>query len=277
MPVRREAEGSPRFWAWLYSPPRPRAVLEALLGIETEIRAALRPGLDHHVAHVRLEWWREECARYAAGSPAHPLTRALLAARDAARSASDLEGLVDAAAWDLAAATFASRTELEGYCDRRASTVTAIAAEGAVQARFGRSLGRALAEIELLADLAPDARLGRLRLPLDELEQAGVEPSELARPPWPAALCALLRSRQRAAREALAASVATLPPALQPSLRGLIVWAAAAHRVSLRAERALPSPWQPSRASRLADAWLSWRAARRADHRRFRLRMEVPS
>jgi 15-cis-phytoene synthase len=284
--VRREAEGSPPYWAWLYSPPRLRAVLQALLAIEGEIRAALRPGLDHHVAHVRLEWWREECARCARGTPAHPLTRGLLAAYsaaapDAARSDParapagpvDPEGLIDTAQWDLAAATFATRAELTGYCDRWASATTQIAAENA--AEFGRSLGRALKEIALLADLAPDARRGLLRLPLDELEQAGVEPSALGRPPWPAALCALLGSRHRQLREALAASVATLSPAAQPPLRGLIVWAAVAHRQSLRAERALPHAWQASGANRLADAYLAWRTARRADRGKFALQPEA--
>lgn len=308
MPVRREAEGSPaegspRYWAWLYSPPRLRAVLEALLAIEDEIRAVLRPGLDHHVAHVRLEWWREECDRYASGSPAHPLTRRLLAAHGAPATAPaatpppplapaqapapaaahaaarpDPGGLIDTITWDLASATFATRAELTGYCERWASAVTLIAAQAAADSpldrevtRFGRSLGRALKEIELLADLASDARLGRLRLPLDELERAGIEPPALARPPWPAPLCALLRARQRAARAALAASVAELPASLQPPVRGLLVWAAVAHRGSLRAEQTLPHPRQAGRASRLADAWLGWRAARLADRRRFRL------
>ncbi len=301
MPVRREAEGSPRYWAWLYSPPRLRAVLDPLFGIEAEIRSALRPGLDHQVAHVRLQWWREECARYASGSPTHPLMRALSAAygaagngaaadRTAANGAGahgagarnpaapdtarpDPRGLVDTVTWDLAAATFATRAELTGYCDRWASAVTLIAAQGA--ANFGRSLGRALEEIELLAALAADAKLGRLRLPVDELEQAQIEPSVLAHPPWPEPLCALLRSRQRASRAALAASVAELPAALQPSLRGLLVWAALAYRESLRAERALPHLWQADGASRLADAWIGWRAARHADRREFHLHPEI--
>lgn len=318
--MRREAEGTPRYWAWLYSPPRLRAVLEPLLAMEEEIRAALRPGLDHHVAHLRLEWWREECARYAGGSPAHPLTRALLAARAAPRDGagrSDPGGLVDTAAWDLAAATFATRGELAGYCDRWASAVTAIAASeaalepepaaalaptaaaapaaepGADHARksaadrapepvreqalrFGRRLGQAIEEIELLSALDSDARLGRLRLPLDELDGAGVEPAALARPPWPASLCALLRARLQASRAALAQSVAALPSPLQPALRGLLVWAAAAHRASRRAERALPYAWQAGGTSRLADAWLAWRAARYADRREFHLHPENP-
>ncbi|MGH8150712.1 MAG: squalene/phytoene synthase family protein [Steroidobacteraceae bacterium] len=322
MPARPEARGTARYWAWLYSPPRLRAVLEALLLVEDEVRAVLAAGLDHHIAHVRLEWWREECARYAHGTPAHPLMRALLEASqapsldavrspgtapDTANSSSscvrvdptrvrpDPAGLVDIVAWDLAAAPFATRDELAGYCDRWASAVTEVAATGTLPpeshvarstcaahatdepgdvARFGHALGRPLKEIELLGDLAADARRGRLRLPLDELERDGIEPHALACPPWPAALCRLLQRRQRSSRAALARSVAELPPSRQPALRGLLVWAAVAHHRSLRAERALPRSWEASGTSRLAEVGIGWRAARLAGRCQFQLKPE---
>src|SRR5262245_51887239 len=69
-----------RFLASLYSPPARRPVLEALLDIEHEIAESLRPGLDHRVAHTRLQWWREECERVVQGKPVHPLTRELVSA-----------------------------------------------------------------------------------------------------------------------------------------------------------------------------------------------------
>ena len=50
-----------------------------LFGIETEINAALQPGLEHSVAHVRMTWWAEEAQRLRAGHALHPLSRALLA------------------------------------------------------------------------------------------------------------------------------------------------------------------------------------------------------
>src|SRR5882724_9841604 len=77
MSVAPEAH-SARYFALLYSPAPQRLVLDALFGIEREIFESLRPGLDHHVAHSRLQWWREECERAAVGRPVHPLTRALV-------------------------------------------------------------------------------------------------------------------------------------------------------------------------------------------------------
>jgi 15-cis-phytoene synthase len=277
----RSFAGSARDFAWLYSSAPLRAVLGPLLDIEREIGSALRPGLDHGVAHVRLGWWREECGRCAAGRAAHPAARALLAA---AGRPVDPAGLVATAEWDLAGATFETRAELGSYCERWASAMTAIAAQSVGDATFGRMFGAALKEIELLTGLAGDARAGRLRLPLDELEEAGIDPASLAATPWPPALCRLVGTRHRAARTALAESVTALPGADQPALRGLLVWAALGVRASMRAERTAlrggsrgGPPEGTRRASRLADAWQAWRAARRADRCRFQIKPEAAS
>src|SRR6185437_16566914 len=153
-----------------------------LLAIEREIAAALRPGLDHGIAHMRLTWFRSECGRCAAGNPVHPASRALLGA---AGGPVHPIGLVETAEWDLAAATFETRSELAAYCERWASAVTEIAARRNTaampntRAAFARRFGASLKELELLTAIAVDARAGRLRLPLDELAQAGFDPAAL--------------------------------------------------------------------------------------------------
>lgn len=268
-----------REFARLYSAAPLRSVLGPLLDIEREIDAALRPGLDHGVAHVRLAWWREECGRCAAGHPLHPSTRALLAA--AGERPVDPIGLVDTAEWDLAAATFQTRAELAAYCEQWGSAMTAIAAREAGEAAFGRAFGAALKELELLIAIARDAHAGRVRLPLDELEAAGVEPDALARPPWPPPLRRLIEMRHRAARAALAERAAALSASAQTALRGLLVWGALASRASARAVRTVRAGGRRSgtqdaggRAARLGDAWHAWRAARLADRGRFQIKQE---
>jgi phytoene synthase len=264
---------TPRFLAWLYSTPTQQPVLGALCAIEREIATSLRPGLDHHVAHTRLEWWRAECERYAAGHPSHPLTRELrthleaLAPRAEGSRLAGLGGLVDTAVWDLAGATFERREELAAYCGRWArAMLEPLGATG------WSELGAALREIELLSDLARDAQAGRLRVPLDELERAGIAPAALAAPPWPAPLAELLRARHRALRRQLSEGVRAWPAQEQRSARGLLVWAALASQASARAERALPHAPTASAASAAAANWRAWRAARAAAGGRFRLR-----
>ena len=259
-----------RYLASVYSAPSERALLEALFGIESEIVASLAGGLDHHVAHVRLQWWREECERATQGRPAHPLTRAAVSAfaGQSTTSLGGLSGFVDTTVWDLASATFETRRELAAYCERWAAAMIVPVVTHAIPevTEHGAwlSIGSALHEIEMLANLASEAHSGRLRMPLDELELAGVEPNSLATVPWSAQLAELLKQRHEALRGVLAAEVGALPRTQQDSVRGILVWIALAWRRSVRAQRALPNSLQPARFDALADGWVAWRAARGA-------------
>jgi 15-cis-phytoene synthase len=268
---------TPRFFAWLYCTPAQQPVLASLCAIEREIGASLRPGIDHPVAHARLQWWREECARCAAGKPVHPLTRELRGevqrldpTLQTNSALAGLSGLVDAASFDLARATFERREELTAYCRLWAAAMITPLTAGEARGDFSH-LGAVLREIELLGDLAREARAGRLRVPLEELESAQVAPEALATPPWPEALAAMLRQRQEALRRQLAALIASLAPQSQQRLRGLLVWCALSWQLSRRAQRALPHPPGASIAGAAAANWLAWRAARAAAAGRLRL------
>ena len=378
-----------RYLAWLYSTDAQQPVLAKLCEIESEVASSLRPGIDHHVAHARLQWWQEECERCAQGRPVHPLTRELVKAYGSPPMAGQssplagISGFVDTAIWDLAGATFEARKELTAYCERWAAAMfgtaaarvagtgsgatvsvdelqpseaahatraiqaarmmrasdspgsatpgatpgSLAAASEALAAATGaasgagagatsaspaasasapaatsasapatasasapaatsapaaassagrelsrwRALGAAVREIELLADLAREAHLGRVRVPLDELDRAGVEVSSLARPPWPEALVTLLRERHEALRANIATSVSALGRDEQAGFRGLLVWTALAWGQSARAQRALPGIILPRRYHALADGWQAWRAARRAAAGKLRL------
>jgi 15-cis-phytoene synthase len=268
MPGRPESPAN-RALAWLYCPPPQRRLLAALCALEAQIGASLAAGLDHQIAHTRLAWWREECARCAQGRPSHPLTRELaeLLAPIDAHSLEGLSGVVDTATWDLAAATFDTRRELSGYCERwSAAMIEPLArlAEPTLARGQARAIGAALRELELLLALAGEARRGRLRLPLDELARAGAAAEQLAQPPWQPHLSALIAERHRAARAALRAGVAALAPAAQAALGGVIVWAAINCAHSRRAQALLPQAHPAGTPHALSDGWHAWRAARRA-------------
>ena len=288
MPATSESH-SARYFALLYSPPSQRPVLDALFGIEREVFESLRPGLDHHVAHSRLQWWREECERAVVGRPVHPLTRALVdavtgtgalasktpGAAPVARltQLAGLSGLVDVAVWDLAGATFETRRELNAYCERWSAAMIepliprkAADATGTSDTRVTNwsTLGAAMREIEMLSHLAREAHYGRLRVPLDELESTKADPGVLAKPPWPAGVVELLRARHESLRNEITRVLGEVDRVQQPGLRGLLVWAALARRESQRTEHALPDRLRAGRFDAVADAWFAWRVARRA-------------
>lgn len=268
-------------------------VLTALCQIESEVAASLKPGVDHHVAHTRLQWWQEECERTAEGRAVHPLTRELVAAAASAAAAAvaaaggatpasgsvpsplaGISGFVDTAVWDLASATFETRKELVAYCERWSTAMfetAALAGGAAIEQSSLRTIGAAVRETELLANLAREAHNGRLRIPLDELERAGIDTGSLAKVPWPAPLVSLLRDRHTALRKTIADGVSRLVNAEQGAVRGLLVWAGLAWRQSWRAQRALPNVILPRRYHALADGWHAWRAAHRATAGKLRL------
>lgn len=273
---------SARYFALLYSPTPQRLVLDALFGIEREVNDSLRRGLDHNVAHSRLQWWREECERATGGQPVHPLTRALVEALPAANPVpqlSGLSGLVDVAVWDLAGATFETRRELTAYCERWAAAMVEPlvpytvggASVSAPSISDWRSLGASVREIELLTELAREAHYGRLRVPLDELESANADARTLATPPWPETVAALLRARHRSLRGEIARAAGNSNSEQQAALRGVLVWAAVVWRLSRRVESALPDRLRTGRFDAIADGWFAWRIARRATLGRFRL------
>ena len=338
MPATPESH-SARYFALLFSSATERPALESLFGIEHEVFDSLRAGLDHHVAHSRLQWWREECERAANGRPVHPLTKGLAVALNAvaatnggavtssvplpasvaaapggrptavsappgpapfastssatASSAADIVaqpqavglpglvglcGIVDVAVWDLAGATFETRRELDAYCERWATgmieplVVPPPASPPSVtRTTDWRALGAAMREVELLAELAREAHYGRIRVPLDELERANVDTSALAKPPWPNPVTEQLRARHKSLRNNISRILIDVDREKQPSLRGLLVWAALTWRSSQRAERALPERLRPKRYDAISDAWFAWRIARRATIGQFRL------
>ena len=94
--------GSARSFALLYCPQRQRREFGLLLALESELGAGLARGLDHALAHARLDWWREEAARHAQGAARHPWLRANASAPGAATPRWELGALVHAALVDLA-------------------------------------------------------------------------------------------------------------------------------------------------------------------------------
>ena len=262
---------SARYLALLYSAEPQRATLEALFGIEREIFESLRPGMEHQVAHSRLQWWRDECGRTSDGHPVHPLTRTLVdtVPLPALRG---LSGFVDDAIWDLASATFESRRELTAYCERWAAAMIEPFAS-TTSAPLWRKIGTAMREIELVGDLAREAHYGRLRLPLDELDHSKAPPGVLAEPPWPDGVTEILRARHKILRNEIAAALTDLGGEAQPALRGLFVWIGLMWRCSLRAQRVLPDSIRPRQFDAMSDAWFAWRVARKATMGRFTLEL----
>ena len=211
--------GSLRYFAVLFAPPAARPVLEALYDFEAEIRDTIDTG-SHEAAHARVQWWRGEIDRLVAGRASHPIAIALQPLRE--RRDVDLgllhETLV-AADLDLARMTYQNWPELEAYCVRAAGALQTIAAavlagDRAVsedERRFARKLGSAQRQAEMIRDVRRDLQRGRLYLPLEVAESAGIAPTELQQPTPPSGLGALVADWRKRVAGALDELPGSLP------------------------------------------------------------------
>lgn len=260
--------GSLRYFAVLYAPAAARPVLHALYAFEAELRDTVR-ATSHEVAHTRLQYWRGEVDRLAGGRPEHPVTRALLPLRESGADVALLHEVLVAADFDVARVTLNNDTELSALAFRASGsvqTLAALASRGAApltesEQEFARRLGAAVAEAEWLRDLRGDVNAGRLRLPLDALERAGIEPVALLAEPSAPALVSLLDER----KGRVASELRTLPDLLardeRPVQRQGLVLAVLHekllncidHRAGIARTRAEVPAWTRS--------WTAWRTA----------------
>ena len=233
--------GSPRYFALLYTQANLRPLLRALLALADEISAGGARGLDHSVAHLRLEWWRGEAERFARGEPQHQWLRALLAQHPASRGL-DLQPLVQAAALDLATQTLGAPSGV---------ALPGAKLQGAV--------------FELAADaLRPDRHTDPLSPQLQRtLRGLGERVLELERFAAGGAATVSAPAAPAAALEALRRQAAAIDAAWLPQLAPLLVWSAlAAAQARRRARR--PDRNRGSMFDGFADNMLAWNTARRA-------------
>jgi phytoene synthase len=163
-----------------------------------------------------LNAWRERVAGLYRGQSDGPVTRVLVAGvqRFGLRQ-DDFLAIIDGMQMDAEAAIVApDLATLDLYCDRVAAavgrlSVRAFGDPSAAADEVAYSLGRALQLTNILRDLREDADRGRLYLPREWLDQAGVprDPAAALRAPGLKQVCdrvaGLARQHFRAASEAM--------------------------------------------------------------------------
>jgi phytoene synthase len=165
--------GSPRWYAWLFTPRRERVTIALLFALESELRSVIAPHVDHGVAHLKLLWWREEIQRLSQSEPRHPLTRSLAAAvTHAADVWQPLADFLTSLELEFAAVAIDDEAELERFlalADGLARTMAlAVAGDPAdgVTLQTGANLGQAVRGVQLAADWC--------RTPMDAHRRAAV-------------------------------------------------------------------------------------------------------
>ncbi|MHB1215856.1 MAG: presqualene diphosphate synthase HpnD [Thiobacillus sp.] len=186
---RAAASGSSFYYSFVFLPPDTRRAITAFYALCRELDDVVDECHERQIAETKLDWWRAEIGRFAAGVPEHPATRALLDTSEGRNvQAALLLEIVDGMAMDLDHLRYPDFKSLNLYCYRVAGVVGEVAAaifsgprreDDRDIRRYAHELGLAFQLTNIIRDVGEDARRGRIYLPQDELARFGVAESDI--------------------------------------------------------------------------------------------------
>ncbi len=176
---------------------------------------------------IGLQAWRDRVHGLYRGESDDPVTRVLaIAVRRYDLRAADFIAVIDGMQMDCETAIIApDMATLELYCDRVATAVGRLSVRAFGDAspaadRVAQALGRALQLTNILRDIREDAERGRLYLPREALDPAGVphDPQAALTSPGLPRACAQIATRAQAYFRTAAAEMRQCAPrAMRPA------------------------------------------------------------
>jgi phytoene synthase len=212
------------FYAFLCLPRAQRDAIYAVYAFCRIVDDAVDLGGARPEQQAELARWREEIARVYGGAPAHPAGQRLQQAiRRFPIPRSLLEEIIAGVEMDLDHPRYETFEELYPYCYRVASAVGLACIEifGYRDPRardYAVDLGIALQLTNIMRDVQPDARAGRVYLPQEDLRRFGVSPADLAAGRYTPAFVELMTWQAARARSFYERAWAAFPPADARSL-----------------------------------------------------------
>jgi len=175
-----------RYLTCLFAPAARRPHLVALYAFNLEVAKTAEVVQEPMLGQIRLQWWREAVAEIFAGSPRrHEVVTALATAVETCALPEDeLQALIDAREFDLAAQAPRDLAALEDYARASSSRLVGLALRtlgctDAAAQDAGGPLGLAWALTGLLRAVPFHARQRRRYLPDDIVAQAGLKTDDL--------------------------------------------------------------------------------------------------
>ncbi|OJU24158.1 MAG: phytoene synthase [Nitrobacter sp. 62-13] len=252
----------------LFAPLRCRRALLALYAFNVEIAKVREQITQPLPGEIRLQWWADMLAGAGHGGvEGNPVAaELLLAVRDHGLPVERLSRLIEAHQFDLYNDPMPHMMALEQYlCDTSCALFSLAARvvghETDAMDHLAHHAGLAHGIAQVIARLGFDASRRQSFVPLQLLEQHGVDPEKMFAGQDTPALRAALRALAEDARSHLKNAMAMLPD-VPPDSRTVYLSLAMVRRALNAQARADNDPFMPRPASRLRILWTLWRASR---------------
>ena len=258
--------GSSFYYSFLFLPQERRRAITALYAFCREVDDAVDETSDASIAATKLAWWRKEVAAMMAGSPTHPVMRALQPHMATyALHDSHLHAIIDGMEMDLTQTRYLDFPGLQKYCWHVAGVVGILSASifGATKPatlQYAEKLGLAFQLTNIIRDVGEDARKGRIYLPVSELQQFRVTAADLLNARYSEDFERLMQFQADRARSLYEEAFSLLAPEDRRSQRAGLIMAAIyrtlldeieAERFQVLNQRVSLTP--------LRKLWLAWK------------------
>ena len=217
--------GSSFYYSFLFLPTERRRAITALYAFCREVDDTVDECTDVGLARTKLHWWRSEIGAMLAGTPTHPVTLALQPHMATYQlDGQHLLAIIDGMEMDLDQTRYLDYIGLQKYCWHVAGVVGILSASifGYTDKQtllYAEKLGLAFQLTNIIRDVGEDARIGRIYLPVNELQQFGVTAADLLNARHNDQFENLMRFQVRRAQSAYDEAFALLPAADRRSQR----------------------------------------------------------
>ena len=224
--------GSSFYYSFLFLPPPRRRAITALYAFCREVDDIVDDCTDTGVARTKLAWWRQEVAAMLDNKPSHPVTMALQPhVKVYQLDGAQLLAIIDGMEMDLDQTRYLDYVGLQRYCWHVAGVVGILSASifgysDPQTLRYAEQLGLAFQLTNIIRDVGEDARIGRIYLPANELQQFGITAADLLNARHSERFEALMAFQVERAQRAYDEAFALLPAADHRAQRPGLIMAA---------------------------------------------------
>ena len=213
------ASGSSFYYAFLFLPKERRAAITAFYAFCREIDDVVDEITDPGVAQTKLGWWQGEVTKSFTGNPTHPVMKALMPhATLYGIEARHLLAVIEGCQMDLTQNRYLDFPALQRYCHLVAGVVGEVAARifgqtDPATTAYAHKLGLAFQLTNIIRDVGEDAMLGRIYLPVNELQKFDLKAHELLKRQYSEQFTALMQFQTERALALYDEALALLPEA----------------------------------------------------------------